>query len=95
MKRTSGSRYMDFGLRHLIPLVAIKIWIPSFSHKMMANDNNSIHRLYVPTVQIMDNTATAEDIQKALSGVDAVTDLPGNILWEQLHQAFPDAKVSG
>ena len=34
-----------------------------------------------------------EDLQRIFKGVDAVTDAPRNILWEDLLQAFPDAKV--
>ena len=36
---------------------------------------------------------TKEDIQRIFKDVDAVTDIPGCMLWEDLLQAFPDAKV--
>ena len=35
----------------------------------------------------------ADEIRKMLEGVDAVTDIPANGLWEQILEAYPDAKV--
>ena len=36
---------------------------------------------------------TIEDIRRIFKDVDAVTDTPGNMLFEELVEAFPDAKV--
>ena len=36
---------------------------------------------------------TTDDIRKLYDGVDAVTDVPGNFLWEDILKAYPDAKV--
>ena len=44
--------------------------------------------------QIFKNGWTVKDIQKIYKNVDVVIDLPSCILWEQLHEAFPEAKVS-
>jgi len=35
----------------------------------------------------------ADEIRKMLEGVDAVTDIPANGLWEQILEAYPDAKI--
>ena len=43
--------------------------------------------------KIMEDGWTKEDIQRIFKDVDAVTDIPGCMLWEDLLQAFPDAKV--
>ena len=44
-------------------------------------------------IKIMEGGWTNENIQRIFKDVDAVTDIPGNMLWEDLLQAFPDAKV--
>ena len=36
---------------------------------------------------------TVEDFRRIFEGVDAVTDLPAYHYWEQILEAFPDAKV--
>ncbi len=36
-----------------------------------------------------------EDFRRMLEGVDAVTDLPAYHFWEEILDAFPEAKVSG
>nr|XP_039248431.1 uncharacterized protein LOC120326239 [Styela clava] len=43
--------------------------------------------------KVLDNTATISDYQRVLENVDAVTDWPALAVWEQIVQAFPDAKV--
>lgn len=43
--------------------------------------------------KVLNNTATKHDYIATLSDVDAVTDFPGCSLWEQILEAFPDAKV--
>ncbi|XP_076801913.1 uncharacterized protein LOC143446244 [Clavelina lepadiformis] len=43
--------------------------------------------------KVMDEGWTVEDLRRIYKGVDAVTDIPGCILWEELYHAFPDAKV--
>jgi len=37
---------------------------------------------------------SSNDFQRMYEGVDAVTDLPCFNFWEQLHEAFPEAKVN-
>ena len=37
---------------------------------------------------------TIEDFQKMYADVDAVVDIPASLFWEEIHQAFPDSKVS-
>ena len=35
----------------------------------------------------------ADEIRKMFEGVDAVTDMPAYAFWEQILEAYPDAKV--
>nr|CAB3262602.1 uncharacterized protein LOC100180848 [Phallusia mammillata] len=41
----------------------------------------------------IDGKATLDDIRESYKGVDAVTDFPVHIFWEQLAEAFPEAKI--
>nr|XP_039263583.1 uncharacterized protein LOC120339504 isoform X1 [Styela clava] len=43
--------------------------------------------------KIVANTVTTEDYQRILRDVDAVIDWPAVAVWEQIMEAFPDAKV--
>ena len=43
--------------------------------------------------RIFKHGATVEGFREMYKDVDAVTDLPCAFYWEQLHKAFPDAKV--
>nr|XP_039258331.1 uncharacterized protein LOC120334882 [Styela clava] len=43
--------------------------------------------------KILKNTVTTEDYQQSLEDVDAVMDWPAVAVWEQIMEAFPDAKV--
>ncbi|XP_039263571.1 uncharacterized protein LOC120339496 [Styela clava] len=43
--------------------------------------------------KIVANTVTVEDYQRILGDVDAVMDWPAVAVWEQIMEAFPDAKV--
>ena len=43
--------------------------------------------------QIFNEGASDELFQKMYKDVDAVCDLPCFIFWEEIHKAFPDAKV--
>ncbi|XP_077968547.1 uncharacterized protein LOC144422694 [Styela clava] len=43
--------------------------------------------------KIVNNTVTTEDYQRVLGDVDAVMDWPAVAVWEQIMDAFPDAKV--
>ncbi|CAK8676506.1 unnamed protein product [Clavelina lepadiformis] len=43
--------------------------------------------------KVMDEGWTVEDLRRIYKGVDAVTDVPGCTLWEELYHAFPEAKV--
>ena len=38
---------------------------------------------------------TIEDFKRMYQDVDAVVDAPASLFWEQIHEAFPDAKVRG
>lgn len=49
--------------------------------------------LHKEWVKAITEGASAEDFRRMYDGVDAVTDLPCYFFWEQLHEAFPDAKV--
>ena len=44
-------------------------------------------------LKILEDGWTTEDIKRIYKDVDAVTDLPGNLLWEEILKAYPDAKV--
>ena len=43
--------------------------------------------------KIFENGWTTEEIRRIYKNVDVIVDLPSCILWEQLHEAFPEAKV--
>nr|XP_039258543.1 uncharacterized protein LOC120335113 [Styela clava] len=43
--------------------------------------------------KILNNTVTVKDYQRILENVDAMTDFPAIGVWEQIYEAFPDAKV--
>ena len=43
--------------------------------------------------QILEKGWNITDLQKIYKDVDVIIDLPSCILWEELHEAFPDAKV--
>ena len=43
--------------------------------------------------RILAEGCTTEDLQTMYKDVDAVTDMPASGLWEEIHKAFPDAKV--
>lgn len=43
--------------------------------------------------KIIKEGATVEQFRKMYENVDAVTDVPCCHFWDQLHAAFPDAKV--
>ena len=47
----------------------------------------------VNAIQVRNNSETLEDYKKILKDVDAVTDFPGCAFWEQILEAFPEAKV--
>ena len=42
---------------------------------------------------IFEKGGTAEDFRRMYKDVDAVTDIPPAFFWEEIHQAYPDAKV--
>lgn len=39
------------------------------------------------------NGVKVEELRRMYKSVDAITDAPGNFYWEELMEAFPDAKV--
>ena len=43
--------------------------------------------------KILTDGFTSEDFRQMYKDVDAVTDMPASGLWEEIHKAFPDAKV--
>ena len=44
--------------------------------------------------EILDSGGSVELFRKMYEDVDAVCDLPCLAFWEEIHKAFPDAKVS-
>ena len=44
-------------------------------------------------IEVIEKGWTTEKIKTMFKNVDAVTDMPSNILWEEIFQAFPDVKV--
>lgn len=53
----------------------------------------NLYYLYNDWLEIFDGKATKEDIRKMFDGVDALTDSPVFYYWEELAEAFPEAKV--
>uniref|UniRef100_H2ZPT8 Sulfotransferase n=1 Tax=Ciona savignyi TaxID=51511 RepID=H2ZPT8_CIOSA len=43
--------------------------------------------------KIMTKGGTTEDFRRMFENVDAVTDLPACYYWDEIHKAFPDAKI--
>ncbi|XP_078482892.1 uncharacterized protein LOC144743292 [Ciona intestinalis] len=44
-------------------------------------------------IKALDEGCTTEEIREMLQDVDAVTDMPACVLWEEILRAFPDAKL--
>ena len=44
-------------------------------------------------MKILKHGGTTDDFRRMFEGVDAVTDNPGSHFWEEIYQAYPDAKV--
>jgi len=44
-------------------------------------------------MKIMTVGGTADDFRRMYSSVDATCDVPACYYWEEMHKAFPDAKV--
>ena len=45
-------------------------------------------------MKIFKEGGTTEDFRRMFANVDAVTDVPCVFFWEEIHKAFPEAKVS-
>ena len=45
-------------------------------------------------IRIINEGWTIEEIKQIYKDAEAVTGLPGNALWEELLEAYPDAKVN-
>jgi len=43
--------------------------------------------------KIFTTGGTTEDFRRMFENVDAVTDVPGCFFWEEIHRAFPEAKI--
>ncbi|XP_076807209.1 uncharacterized protein LOC143450517 [Clavelina lepadiformis] len=48
---------------------------------------------YDDWIKIMQKGASTEDFQRMYKDVDALTGAPIYIFWEEIHKAFPDAKI--
>ena len=44
-------------------------------------------------IKIFKEGGTTEDFRRMFENVDAVTDVPAAAYWDEIHKAFPDAKV--
>ena len=44
-------------------------------------------------MEIIESGWTTKDLKRIYTGVDAVTDIVSNCLWEDIFKAFPGAKV--
>jgi len=49
---------------------------------------------YEQWMKIFTTGSTAIDFRQMYENVDVVIDSPSYFFWEQIHEAFPDAKVS-
>ena len=43
--------------------------------------------------KILTTGGSTEDFKRMYEDVDAVTDTPSNLFWEEIHRAFPESKV--
>ena len=43
---------------------------------------------------IFDGKGSIDDFKEMYKDVDAVTDAPANMFWEEIHKAFPDSQVN-
>ena len=53
----------------------------------------SFQFLYEDWMKIINEGGTKDDFHRMLKNVDACMDLPACHYWEQIHEAFPEAKV--
>ncbi|CAK8693209.1 unnamed protein product [Clavelina lepadiformis] len=44
-------------------------------------------------IKIFKHGGTTEDFRRMFENVDAVTDAPACYFWDEIHKAFPDAKI--
>ncbi|CAK8686999.1 unnamed protein product [Clavelina lepadiformis] len=49
--------------------------------------------LYDDWMKILKEGGTTEDFRRMFENVDAVTDLPCYYFWDEIHKAFPEAKI--
>lgn len=49
---------------------------------------------YAQWMKILKEGGKVEDFIEMYKYVDAVTDIPACAFWDEIHRAFPDAKVS-
>lgn len=45
-------------------------------------------------ISILNKGWTTEDFRRMYENVDAIADMPAFFFWDEIHKAFPDAKVS-
>nr|XP_039273062.1 uncharacterized protein LOC120347221 [Styela clava] len=64
--------------------------------KLGYNVYDVIENMYIlekEWTKILNEGWTTEDFRRMYENVDAVTDLPACYFWEEIHKAFPDAKI--
>ena len=44
-------------------------------------------------IKIFKHGIGPEDFYRMFKNVDSITDVPGCVFWDEIHKAFPDAKV--
>lgn len=49
---------------------------------------------YDEWMEILEGRGSVDDFKTMYKDVDAVVDAPAYLFWHEIHQAFPDAKVS-
>lgn len=54
----------------------------------------NVYLLHEDWSKIFEHGWTSEDFKQMYDGVDAVVDIPCCYFWEEIHKAFPDAKVN-
>ena len=67
--------------------------LTELGYKVYDYDEN-LHILGNEWQKILLNGGSTEDFRRMFQDVDAVTDMPPCYFWDEIHKAFPDAKVN-
>ena len=99
---------MSFSKIEEIRILKMKVIVAGFSKTGTKTMNAALTKLGYKVYDYLDNfmylhdewkrilegNGSIEDFRKMYENVDAVVDTPAHLYWYEIHQNFPDAKVS-